>query len=135
MKFFLKKQAQIIIFCLIACTMSYCTDSPQRVSGNFETDKNELSSRIDARIESLNNDLERLRENANDAGENVSSDFRVQLTELEAERERLQAQKEKVENATEEEWEETRNEISQNLEEIERTVDQEVDRLEKGLEE
>jgi archaellum component FlaC len=127
---FFKRLQPYFFVALLILFFSNCSDSTQRATGNFDTEKSELSAKIDSRIENLNNDLARLRERANEAGEDVRATFRVQLNELEEERQRLLSQKENVENATEMNWNETRIEIDQALEEIEKSIDQEVERIE-----
>lgn len=121
--------ANLILFFSLLFTIG-CSDRIKSSSEDFEREKSELTSRIDSRIDSLNRDLESLREKANEAGENVTANFRVQLNELEEERQRLQAQKQQVENAVEEEWEQTKIKVRQALAEIDKNIDQEVETLE-----
>ncbi|MDQ3395241.1 MAG: hypothetical protein M3512_14165 [Bacteroidota bacterium] len=132
---FFKNRKFFLALSLILVFFLDCTDRPQRIAGDYETEKTELSARIDSRLESLNNDLERIRESANEAGENIKADFRVKLSELEEERQRLQEQKQRVEIATVQEWEDSRNEVLISLEEIEKNIVQKVESLETELQE
>lgn len=127
--FLLSHKACYFIFGVLLFTSFSCTDRSHRTTDDFDSEKKDLAVTIDSQIENLNNNLEMLRDKANEAGENVSAEFRVQLSELEEERQRLQAHKETIENTPEEEWLELKNEVQQDLEVIEKNIDQEVERL------